>query len=249
MVCLYDAATKLAQEVVHDLKAFLERSRQANVPWAEARVFETRIRRNIKLAECPSFGKSIFGYAPNCPGAEDYAALANEVAGEVDIGSKPTRLPSGAADCYNPGMIRVSVANPYEQALDFQGLKAAARAVLEGEGVREAEVRLAFVDNAHIHRLNKQFLDHDEPTDVLTFPFTDPGAKKLEGEIVIGYEVARRTPPSAATTSRRSWCCTSSTAACTCAATTTAPTDDAKAMRAKEREYLQALGLPDIAGE
>ena len=52
-------------------------------PWAKARVFATRIRRNIKLAECPSFGQSIFGYAPNCHGAEDYAALAREVLGET----------------------------------------------------------------------------------------------------------------------------------------------------------------------
>src|SRR5881398_2648628 len=88
-------------------------------------------------------------------------------------------------------MIRASVANPYEYPLDFQALKAAAVAVLEGEGVREAKVTFAFVDNAHIHRLNKQFLDHDEPTDVLTFPYTDPTAKKLEGEVAIGFEVAR----------------------------------------------------------
>ena len=50
-------------------------------PWAKARIFSTRIRRNIKLAECPSFGKSIFAYAPSCHGAEDYAALAQEVLG------------------------------------------------------------------------------------------------------------------------------------------------------------------------
>ena len=52
------------------------------MPWNQARVFNTRIRRNIKLAECPSFGKSIFAYAPTCHGAEDYLALAMEVLGE-----------------------------------------------------------------------------------------------------------------------------------------------------------------------
>jgi hypothetical protein len=34
------------------------------------------------LAECPSFGQSIFNYSPHCNGAEDYAALAREVIGE-----------------------------------------------------------------------------------------------------------------------------------------------------------------------
>ncbi len=82
VVCLYDAATKLAQEVVSDLTAFLDTSRGANVPWANARVFGTRVRRNIKLAECPSFGKSVFAYAPKSTGAADYTALALEVMGE-----------------------------------------------------------------------------------------------------------------------------------------------------------------------
>jgi chromosome partitioning protein len=42
------------------------------------RLFETRIRRNIRLAEAPSFGQSIFEYAPGSAGAEDYRLLADE---------------------------------------------------------------------------------------------------------------------------------------------------------------------------
>src|SRR5271170_4428050 len=50
--CLYESNTRLAQEVLKDLSAFLERGRGGNTPWANAQVFTTRIRRNIKLAEC-----------------------------------------------------------------------------------------------------------------------------------------------------------------------------------------------------
>jgi chromosome partitioning protein len=82
LLCLYENSTKLAQEVAGDLRDYLERSRGLNVPWASARLFDTRIRRNIKLAECPSHGQSIFGYAPSCHGAADYLALAREVLGE-----------------------------------------------------------------------------------------------------------------------------------------------------------------------
>jgi chromosome partitioning protein len=82
VLSLYEASTKLAQEVVQDLQDFLDKSRGSNAPWSKARIFNTRIRRNIKLAECPSFGKSIFAYAPHCNGAEDYASLAREVLGE-----------------------------------------------------------------------------------------------------------------------------------------------------------------------
>ncbi|HZV06318.1 MAG TPA: ParA family protein [Gemmataceae bacterium] len=83
VLSLYESTTRLAQEVVEDLQEYLDKSRGTNAPWAKARIFATRIRRNIKLAECPSFGQSIFAYAPHCHGAEDYAALAHEVLGEA----------------------------------------------------------------------------------------------------------------------------------------------------------------------
>src|SRR5262245_59788863 len=73
--------------------------------------------------------------------------------------------------------------------LDRSKLRSAARAVLDGEGMPNAAISLAFVDNPTIHRLNKQFLNHDEPTDVITFPMSRSGATTLEGEVVIGVEV------------------------------------------------------------
>ena len=82
ILCMCEANTRLAQEVERDLGEFLGNSRGHNVPWNQARIFNSRIRRNIKLAEAPSFGKSIFSYAPSCHGAEDYLALALEVLGE-----------------------------------------------------------------------------------------------------------------------------------------------------------------------
>lgn len=88
-------------------------------------------------------------------------------------------------------MPRISITSPQEIVpLDRGRLREIVRAVLEGEQVGDYEISLAFVDNATIHRLNKQFLDHDEPTDVLTFPLSEGNAKKLMGEIVIGVEVA-----------------------------------------------------------
>ena len=83
VLCMCEANTRLAQEVERDLGEFLSNSRNSNVPWNQARVFNARIRRNIKLAEAPSFGQSIFVYAPSCHGAEDYLALALEVMGEA----------------------------------------------------------------------------------------------------------------------------------------------------------------------
>lgn len=78
MLCLYETNTRLAADVIGDLQAFLTAS-DPEAPWSRARIFRTKIRRNIKLAEAPSFGKSIFDYSPKCPGAEDYGALVSEV--------------------------------------------------------------------------------------------------------------------------------------------------------------------------
>src|SRR5262245_17868842 len=90
LLCMYESSTKLAQEVATNLRAYLEKHRGSNVPWAGARLFETRIRRNIKLAEAPSFGRSIFDYAAGCPGAADYLTLAREV---IDPESVPVTEP------------------------------------------------------------------------------------------------------------------------------------------------------------
>lgn len=77
--CMYESGTRLAAEVTSDVDEFFARARQPNTPWAEAQTFQTRIRRNIRLAEAPSFGQSIFGYAPDSNGAEDYQHLAQEL--------------------------------------------------------------------------------------------------------------------------------------------------------------------------
>lgn len=79
VICLNDAGTRLSSEVVDDLSTFLASHRDSHVPWSASRIFNTRIRRNVKLAECPSYGQSIFEYAPRSNGAQDYLALADEV--------------------------------------------------------------------------------------------------------------------------------------------------------------------------
>lgn len=79
-LCMHEGQTILAAEVAADVEAFLRESRGTNVPWADAVVYQPPVRRNIKLAESPSFGQSIFDYAPGCPGAVDYLKLAEAVA-------------------------------------------------------------------------------------------------------------------------------------------------------------------------
>ncbi|MBM4091319.1 MAG: ParA family protein [Planctomycetes bacterium] len=98
ILCMYDSGTRLATEVCRDVDAFFDRQRHAGTVWSEARIFRTRIRRNIRLAEAPSFGQSIFRYAPKSHGAEDYQNLAREVLGLPLNSSTDTTAGTPAAD-------------------------------------------------------------------------------------------------------------------------------------------------------
>jgi len=77
--CMYDSSTRLAAEVSQDVEEFFRAARDRQTPWAGTQVFGTRVRRNVRLAEAPSFGQSIFQYAPHSHGAEDYRRLAEEI--------------------------------------------------------------------------------------------------------------------------------------------------------------------------
>jgi chromosome partitioning protein len=84
LLCMFENSTRLSGEVVADLRNFLGDARDTDVPWSQAEIFKTVIRRNVRLAESPSYGQTIFDYAPRCPGASDYASLARELLGIPD---------------------------------------------------------------------------------------------------------------------------------------------------------------------
>lgn len=97
VVCMHDHQAAHTREVVADLESFFAEAKEMpGLPWSDARVFEPAIRRNIKLAECPSFGQTIFQYAPEANGAKDYAALAEAVFGtRAEGASKSAEAPRG----------------------------------------------------------------------------------------------------------------------------------------------------------
>ncbi|MFO0868350.1 MAG: AAA family ATPase [Pirellulales bacterium] len=84
VLCMFESGTRLASEVSRDVEEFFRQpvasSGARRSVWHGAQTFATRIRRNIRLAEAPSFGQSILEYAPQSHGAEDYRLLAREVA-------------------------------------------------------------------------------------------------------------------------------------------------------------------------
>jgi chromosome partitioning protein len=94
VLTMFDGQAKLSHEVIHELENFITQSEGKNLPWTGAKVFETRIRRNIKLAESPSFGQPIFDYDPASNGAIDYQKLAKEM---LEAFEKPASAPEAPA--------------------------------------------------------------------------------------------------------------------------------------------------------
>lgn len=88
-------------------------------------------------------------------------------------------------------LIRVLVQVHSGAAVTEHLLDRTVRAVLAAEGVPEAEVSVALLDDRAIAEIHGRYLDAHTPTDVLSFALQDDGEPPL-GDIYIGYETAAR---------------------------------------------------------
>jgi chromosome partitioning protein len=68
VLTMFDTRTRLSDQVAEEVSKYFE-----------DRVFETIIKRNIRLAEAPSFGKPALLYDSTSVGAKNYLALAREI--------------------------------------------------------------------------------------------------------------------------------------------------------------------------
>ena len=62
--------------------------------------------------------------------------------------------------------------------------------IMSDHDVTDGEVNIAIVDDEVIHSTNREFLDHDYPTDCISFVYDNVG--RLEGEILVNAETADR---------------------------------------------------------
>jgi chromosome partitioning protein len=82
LLCMFESRASLPNEVKADIEQFLANARNTNCAWSQARILPVTVRRNIKLAEAPSYGLTIFEYEPSCHGAADYLKVAQLIAAE-----------------------------------------------------------------------------------------------------------------------------------------------------------------------
>jgi probable rRNA maturation factor len=144
--------------------------------------------------------------------------------------------------------LKITIADPHRIVIDERRrIRALALTVFAGEGIAAANVNIALVDNPTIHRLNKQFLDHDEATDVLTFPLSAPDVQALEGEVVVGFEVARKVARKRGHDEQAEVALYIIHGLLHLCGYDDATRPARRKMRDRERHYLGLLGLPDIA--
>jgi probable rRNA maturation factor len=77
--------------------------------------------------------------------------------------------------------------------VDAPALAGLVRRVLGGEGVHAAEVSIALVDDAASREFNRRHLGHDWPTDVISFPLSEPGDDRLVAALLVSAEMAAET--------------------------------------------------------
>jgi probable rRNA maturation factor len=143
---------------------------------------------------------------------------------------------------------KIAIASPQEIIpIDRKRFREVVNAVLAGEGIPDAEISLAFVDNATIHQLNKRYLNHDEPTDVLSFPLSEANARKLAGELVIGVEVAQTEAAQRGHDVEAELSLYVIHGLLHLCGYDDKSDQTAAAMRVREKHYLKQIGLPDIA--
>ncbi len=108
LFCMFDSRVTLSAEVKADIEQFLESARDTDCPWSGAGIIPVHIRRNIKLAEAPSYGKTIFEYEPNCHGSQDYKSAAEYIHTQVKAEHQEKAEPAFVSDDNIKGFIEDS---------------------------------------------------------------------------------------------------------------------------------------------
>ena len=87
--------------------------------------------------------------------------------------------------------VAVSVGEGVDATVPLERVEAAVRHVLAAEGVGEAELSVALVGDAEIAALNEEYLDHEGPTDVISFALHEAGESPL-GDVYVCVDQAAR---------------------------------------------------------
>lgn len=85
----------------------------------------------------------------------------------------------------------IDVSNQTQREIPLENMRRAIALVLDEIKLQRCQISVAVVDDPTMHDLNRRYLEHDFPTDVLSFPLErDLAAGVLVGEIVVSIDTA-----------------------------------------------------------
>jgi probable rRNA maturation factor len=95
-----------------------------------------------------------------------------------------------------PAGLEISLDHP-QHTLDVDRLVATIQSAADGEGFRIRSLGIVLTDRQTVHDLNRQYLEHDYPTDVVSFPLDEDAVarREIDGEVYVDLDMAADRAP------------------------------------------------------
>lgn len=85
---------------------------------------------------------------------------------------------------------RVHVSLHKSSAIRAAGIRSVVRKMQNHLGFDLEELTISLIDDKSIHEINREYLKHDYPTDIITFDYADKDKIYIDGELLISFETA-----------------------------------------------------------
>lgn len=140
---------------------------------------------------------------------------------------------------------KIEIADEQSQPIDSDPLIAVVQQILNDHAISKSEISIAIVDDPTIRQLNKQYLEHDYETDVISFVLDrDEEIGLLNGQLIVSTDTAARLAQEVGGTSQDELLLYVVHGTLHLVGYDDKTESDALAMRAEEKKYLEGMGIP-----
>ncbi|MFN9436442.1 MAG: rRNA maturation RNase YbeY [Planctomycetota bacterium] len=130
--------------------------------------------------------------------------------------------------------------SPHVKPLLQKQIQAAVDRIAQDFGWSSGQISIAILDDERIQEINRQYLQHDYPTDVISFNLSDD-ENILEGEVIVSWQTAKRVAQENGWTTSQEMLLYIIHGMLHIVGLDDATPAQSKRMRQKERHYMQAI--------
>ena len=139
---------------------------------------------------------------------------------------------------------KIEIADQQSKPVDGEPLISIVKTILTDHQIQRSEISIANVDDPTMRKLNKQYLEHDYETDVLSFVLQyDDQTGDLEGQLIVSTDTATTLAAEVGGTMQQELLLYVVHGTLHLVGYDDKAPDDAKEMRDAERRYLESVGL------